>query len=561
MTRFVVRPLALSFALLLLVAGPVAAEDPSSPPRVRTDVSVRWWGQVGPFWQYGYRPPIYGTTWRITGLDPADTTPGYHYPGGVAVDASGHVYVTDVTGDQVLKFDDQGNLLKSWGKRGSGEGQFDAPSGIALDADGNVLVVDSRNNRVQVFSPAGDYLAQWGSVGTGLGEFNRPIGIAVGATGNIYVADTFNDRMEKFAPDHSYLTQWGGGGAGDGKFARPVGVTVGANGDIYVTDNGNRLVQRFSAQGTFIDQWGNNPWWYWDGSSLNAPTGITADGFGNIFVADTYHNQIKRFDLTGNLLSVWGKGGATFGRMASPTGVAVDAHERVFVADSMNNRVQRWDPCCGLTIGGDWELHAARRFTIVGALGSFVPACAADRPISLLSQGVQVAQANTAADGSYRFDLVAPASAQHWLKLTTHFDGATLPGAEDCPPADSPEWWVSTREPGPVNAVKAAQSALRNALAAAKTYYTDADTYAGFDSAEAAAIEPSLTWVDATQPSGRNTVDVQLARNQVVLMIAKAQKGPFFAICDRAAGRGTSFGRSNSFTQVAQLSKCRGNSW
>ena len=41
---------------------------------------------------------------------------------------------------------------------------------------------------------------------------------------------------------------------------------------------------------------------------------------------------------------------------------------------------------------------------------------------------------------------------------------------------------------------RAAQSNLRNGLAAAKTFFTDADLYTGFTVAIATGIEPSLTW-------------------------------------------------------------------
>src|SRR5436305_86812 len=41
---------------------------------------------------------------------------------------------------------------------------------------------------------------------------------------------------------------------------------------------------------------------------------------------------------------------------------------------------------------------------------------------------------------------------------------------------------------------KAALSDLRNGVSAAKTAYTDADTYTGFDTAAANLIEPSLNW-------------------------------------------------------------------
>lgn len=43
---------------------------------------------------------------------------------------------------------------------------------------------------------------------------------------------------------------------------------------------------------------------------------------------------------------------------------------------------------------------------------------------------------------------------------------------------------------------RAAQSDLRNALTAAKAYFTDDEEYAGFDAADGAAIEPSLDWAD-----------------------------------------------------------------
>jgi hypothetical protein len=317
-------------------------------------------------------------------------------------------------------------------------------------------------------------------------------------------------------------------------------------------------VQRFNANGAFIAQWGaGDPWWYWGQTRLSAPTGITADALGNLFVADTYHDRILRYDLSGNFLSQWGAHGSSIGRMASPTGLAVDAHERVFVADSMNNRVQRWDPCCGLTIGGDWEVQPGKRAMIVGWLGSFLPACAADRPISLIHSGEVLAQVNTNADGRYRFRVIPPD--RHWVKYSARFDGAVLPGGEECPATETPDWWIH-RAHGSQGGATVAQSSLRNAMAAAKTYFTDGDTYAGFNAAEAAAIEPSLNWVDATQPSGSSTVDIQIVRDKVVLMITRASTGRFYAICDNV-NRGTHYGTSKTFSQVADLSNCRGDSW
>src|SRR5438477_9038841 len=64
---------------------------------------------------------------------------------------------------------------------------------------------------------------------------------------------------------------------------------------------------------------------------------------------------------------------------------------------------------------------------------------------------------------------------------------------------------------------KAAISNLRNAIAAAKTYFTDSDVYTGFNAAQGALIEPSLTWVDGGA-AAINEVHVKLvSATQVVL--------------------------------------------
>jgi DNA-binding beta-propeller fold protein YncE len=56
--------------------------------------------------------------------------------------------------------------LTQWGTSGSGNGQFNGPAGMALDASGNVYVADLGNNRIQKFTGAGVYLTKWGTLGS-----------------------------------------------------------------------------------------------------------------------------------------------------------------------------------------------------------------------------------------------------------------------------------------------------------------------------------------------------------------------------------------------------------
>ena len=89
----------------------------------------------------------------------------------VAWDRTGNIYVADGyatnTGNaRVAKFDKDGHFIKSWGFRGSENGQFNSLRGIALDAKGNVYVADAGNKRIQVFDGDGTFKASISNIGT-----------------------------------------------------------------------------------------------------------------------------------------------------------------------------------------------------------------------------------------------------------------------------------------------------------------------------------------------------------------------------------------------------------
>ncbi len=112
--------------------------------------------------------------------------------------------------------------------------------------------------------------------------------------------------------------------------------------------------------------------------------------------------------------------------------------------------------------------------------------------------------------------------------------------------------------PARAGAAKSAQSRLRNGLAAALTFYTDADTFTGFDAAQGGNIEPSLDWVDATEPAGQQ-VDVQFVGDQKVLLVSRTPDGRFFSVCQRARRYG--YGWGNSFARVDEMEDCRLSRW
>lgn len=83
---------------------------------------------------------------------------------------------------------------------------------------------------------------------------------------------------------------------------------------------------------------------------------------------------------------------------------------------------------------------------------------------------------------------------------------------------------------------RAAQSSLRNALASAKSAYTDADSYVGVDDAKMATLEPSLTFQASNAAStGPNDVSVKAVSSTQWVAVSLSKSGTCYAIRDTAS--------------------------
>jgi len=81
---------------------------------------------------------------------------------------SGYLFATSYSGF-LFKYDSSLNVIARFGGFGRGEGQlYLYPGGVAIDGRGNVYVGDGGNNRMEVFSDTGGYLGQWSPLGGGL---------------------------------------------------------------------------------------------------------------------------------------------------------------------------------------------------------------------------------------------------------------------------------------------------------------------------------------------------------------------------------------------------------
>ncbi len=111
----------------------------------------------------------------------------FNRPSDVTWDRAGNIYVADGfgTNNRVAKFDKNGDFLKTWGKTGSGQGQFKGIRGIASDATGNIYVADAGNNRIQVFDGEGTFKSQITNIGS-----PQAICVSGGATQYLYSSNS-----------------------------------------------------------------------------------------------------------------------------------------------------------------------------------------------------------------------------------------------------------------------------------------------------------------------------------------------------------------------------------
>jgi len=249
------------------------------------------------------RPQGVLTRWDGSGDNSCDWR--VENPRGVAVSSDHFVYVCGTS--EIVKYDEYGNYILTWGSYGSGDGQIKSPVGIAISPDGDyVYVVDCGNYRIQKFESDGTYVAKWGGYGSYDGYFQSPWGITVDSQGYVYVSDASLHRIQKFNSSGTFQIKWGSQGSGDGYLSSPAGLATlsTVNGDyIYVADLGNSRVQKFTSSGTYVSKWGSNG--TGDGQ-FNYLQDVAIDIDGNVYVNEpTYSKRIQKFTSSGTYITKW----------------------------------------------------------------------------------------------------------------------------------------------------------------------------------------------------------------------------------------------------------------
>jgi len=279
------------------------------------------------------------------------TSAELNYPFGLAVDSGGNLFISDSSNNAIRKVAAGTGVITTVVGNGlagyNGDNiaavsaQLSYPGGIALDKAGNLYIADQENWRIRKVAAATGVITtvagigQYGNTGDGgpaiSATFMNPTGLAVDSAGDLYIADSNGNVVREVYAGSGKISTVAGtysgnpyynpsGYSGDGGPAtsallnQPFGVAVDGAGNLYIADSNNGAIRKVSAT-----------------NSIASPSGFitgiitTVAGNGNLFGCSS---------LSGDA------GAATSASLCYPRGVTTDSAGNLYIAETSESRIR-----------------------------------------------------------------------------------------------------------------------------------------------------------------------------------------------------------------------------
>lgn len=313
-----------------------------------------------------------------------------NYISGLAVDALGNVYVSDMNEARIRMISPTGriNTIAGTGVQGfSGnrgpafEARLETPGGLALDAAGNLFLTEFWAGRLRRIDSAGIITTiagtseqlSTGDMGLAIdAALDRPIRIATDSDGNLYVSEGYADRVRILRPTAKLSS-----------FPLPLGtsgdsvvLTVTETGSVRwnrvplvhgleaVAANGNRYALEQTASGAIVATYvpRQQAVELQEGNTVTLMAGedgawrigdqVAANGYRHVEDGQEYllewtgtHWRLAKYTIrtVAGTLDVAEGVPATEARLFNPHGVALDSAGNAYVTEASNNRVRKID--------------------------------------------------------------------------------------------------------------------------------------------------------------------------------------------------------------------------
>jgi sugar lactone lactonase YvrE len=252
--------------------------------------------------------------------------------------------------------------------------ELNSPCGVALDASGNLYIPDKNNNCVRKVTSTGliNTIAGNGTSGYSgdagqatAAELSLPAGVIVDGSGNLYIADNGNSVVRKVVLSTGIITTVAGNGipgySGDGgqataaEFGSPRGLAIDATGNLFIADYSEDVVRKvITSTGVISTVAGTGSGGYnGDGGAATSaniwsPWGINFDASGNLYIAECSNNRIRKVSA-GIITTIAGNGTAGFSgdggqassaELSTPSGVVFDSPGNFYITDERNDRIR-----------------------------------------------------------------------------------------------------------------------------------------------------------------------------------------------------------------------------